>query len=520
MRSANKTIITKLEKEKKIEKVTWNYFDKLKERGKEYAESIGKSHKTIPVKKIGSVRAKHNRTKSDIQLKSTSLLERFLTHVKRKNSAKNSFKEEEQLGTCFEIIEEEKEERQFAGGEEFQNSKKLTKEGSERQKELKPSIEADFERKDNFQTTHKTDIDYNLHTSTITVTDSGDDIVRIHSDVFQKVNRHEWKVLAPQRDVRLGLLQNTFNKISLVKAFHGHLDAVRKVDFLDPSTLFSAGEDGIVQEWRLQRANESTCLEPVNKYRNHTAPIFSTAIDTHHYFSGDANGKLVVLDNGKDNWNFNRVFNTGNEPIWSLDYCQRDNMVISTTPNKVKFWSVDQLSDKKAQSILCSTSHFYTEAKWLEPNHCVIQTCDPSYANGAFLLYDVHKETEYLKISQDSTFSNSFKILKDENLIISANDNHTVSMFDIRDYKPVRSFIAHSSVITALDVQQDSHILITGDQEGSMRVWDLQTLRCVKELSVHRKKFSDSIMDIKIHGESQLVVTAGADSAIRLFSLN
>lgn len=472
------------------------------------------------MKKLKDIRPKHNRSKSDIQLKSASLLERFITHVQRKESAKNSFKEDEQLGTCFEIIEEEREERQPAANEECTDSKKLMRESGDSYKDKKPSIDVDCERKDNFQTTHKTDVDFNLQTSHVTTNEGAEDVARIHSEVFARVNRHEWRVLAPQRDIRLGLLQNRVSKIGLVKTINGHIDAVRRVDFLDSATLFSAGEDGIVKEWRLTRTDDKISADAVNKFRYHAAPVFSSAVGEHRYFTGDAGGRVVVMNRNTGGWALNRVFSTGNEPVWCVDYCGRDNVLISTTPNKVKFWSVDQLSDKKAQSTLCSTSSFYTETRWLDAGQCVMQTCDSAYSHSTFTLYDANKEAEVAKVDQELTFANSFKLLQRDNLLVAANDNHTVSVYDTRDFKLVKSFIAHSNVITALDVQQDSHTLITGDQDGSMRLWDLQTFRCVQELSVHRRKYNDSILDIKIQSGSQLVATAGADSTIRLFSLN
>ena len=455
-----------------------------------------------------------------MQVRSTRLIERFITHVKGKKSNKNSFKEEEKIGTCFEIIDEEKEEKGIIDKDNDPKSIKVCSQKSNVIKHQRSDSKYDDKRDDHFQQTHKTDIDYNLQMSSVILNDSVDDVMKLHSDIFQKVNKHEWKVITPQRDIRLGLLNNALSKISLVKTINAHLDSVRRIEFLDSSILFSASEDGLIKEWKIRKIDEKYNIEHLNTYRHHYSPILSTAIGRNQYFSGDTKGKLIVLEQSHDSWNFNRVFNTGNEPIWALDYCYRDNMVVSTTPNKVKFWNVDQLSEKKAQSCISSTQNFYISTKWYDYNQCIIQTCDSVYQNSTFKLYDVHKETEFSKINQNNTFSNDFKLLKNEHLLITANDNHTVSIYDTRTPKLIKNFIAHSNSITALDIKEDSQTLITGDMDGSLRLWDLQSFRCIQELTVHRKKYNDSILDIKIQPESPLVVTAGADSTLRLFSLN
>jgi len=492
----------------------------LRDLSKDESDSIEKSNKTNPVKKIASIKINHNRTKSDIHVKSTSLLEKFITDVKRKKSLKNSFKEEEHLGTCFEIIDEEREDKFFVEKDNDEGSKKNDN------KVFEP-IKGDIECKedslkpvDNFQKTHKTDIDYNLQASTVLLNDSVDEVLKAHAVHFEQVNVHKWKILTPQRDIRLGLLNNSFTKIGLVKTVNAHLDSVRKIDFLDDSTLFSAGDDGLVKEWKLTKKEEKINLKPNFTFRYHEGPILSTATTQNLYFSGDSKGKLSILEKIDNSWNFNRIFNTGNEPIWSLDYSQRDDVIVSTTPNKIKFWNVDQLSEKKPQTFVLSTKNFYTEAKWYDFNKCVIHACNSAYKDSSFIFYDVQKQTEYFKIEHPNTFSNSFKLLKNDHLIVSANNNHTISIYDIRENKPVKTFVAHSNSITALDIQEDSKILITGDLDGSMRLWDFQSFRCIQELSVHRKKYSESIVDIKFNHELQIVATAGADSTIRLFSLN
>lgn len=485
-------------------------------KSKEDIESIGKSNRTNPVNILENVKSKHNRTKSDMQVGSNHIRDRLITHFRRKNSFKTSFKKDDQHGKHYEVIEEEREARVIDDKNPKLKSKRLSRDFSS----VKKIQNSNTKKRDLFEHTPRTDIDHIFQTSRVVTKDTIEEITRNHAKDFDRVKKHDWKVLSPNRDLRLDLLNSANNRIGLIKTINAHLDSVRRVDFFNSSMLLSAGEDGVVKEWKVEKSGDKVTIENIHNYRYHTAPIVSSAMSNHYHMSGDVSGKLLVMEHVKDSWQFSRVFSTGNEPIWSIDYCKRDNMLVSTTPNKVKFWIVDQLSDKNANSVLSSTKVFYNETKWHSNGQCVISSCDSEYKNSSFSLYDVHKEKEVLKLTQDLTASNCFRLLKEKDLLVSCNEDHTVSIYDIRGSALVKNFVAHSNPITAMDIDESSQTLITGDSDGSMRLWDLQSLRCIQELSVHKKKFNDSIHDIKINPESQIVATAGADSTIRLFSLN
>lgn len=512
----------KLEREEKIEKIesiALPYFLSFKDKRNEEVDSNKKSHKTNPVKIAHTSKISHNRTKSDVQGGVRSLKEKFLTHIKRKNAFKKSFSKEEHRELQFEAI------RENNGVVAYKNKNDENKSTNLQNNLSNPWSDQNLDPKheemkgDTFHQTRKTDMDCNLQNSSVVINEEIEYSKGPRLSKLQDMSKRMWTASNSKLDLRDGFFKNTFSQIGLIMTINAHLDAVRQINFSN-SSLFSASEDCVVKEWRLDQNSEKSSLEHVNNFRYHEAPIFSTAMIANKHLSGDSNGKMMVLQEDSNGWHFNRFFNTGTEPIWSLDMCQRDRIIVSTTPNKVKFWDQDQLSDKKALSKLSSSATFYTESRWFDYGKCLIQTCNSAYKDSAFLLYDVQKEAEIMRVTQNVALATRFRLWKQDNLLITANDDHTVSLFDTRSFKRIQTFVAHANSISAMDASEKSHVLVTGDVKGSIRLWDLQNLRCIQELSVHRKKYDESINDIRIHPESRIVATAGADSTIRLFSLN
>ena len=102
-------------------------------------------------------------------------------------------------------------------------------------------------------------------------------------------------------------------------------------------------------------------------------------------------------------------------------------------------------------------------------------------------------------------------------MLISANEDRSVSLYDIREKEQMRSFVAHSNAVVSFDVNVDRHMLATTGCDSSIRMWDLRTLRCISELSVHRMKYDDSIFDVKFDPTADFLCTAGADSSVKIF---
>jgi len=51
----------------------------------------------------------------------------------------------------------------------------------------------------------------------------------------------------------------------------------------------------------------------------------------------------------------------------------------------------------------------------------------------------------------------------------------------------------------------------------SIRLWNIETKICVQELTVHRKKFEESVNDVAFHPSKPLLASAGADAVAKVY---
>jgi WD40 repeat protein len=315
-----------------------------------------------------------------------------------------------------------------------------------------------------------------------------------------------------------------FNKgnkrMELLTGVNAHLDSVASIEFIDNNSLFSFGNDGLIKKWQIQSKDEKTQIKSHSTFRFHSSEIFSSAKGKDLIFSGDRAGQISVLKKDKGKWEFERAFKSGREPVWALDYDRNNNLLLSSSPNKLKIWSPVQLSDTKEQHNFSTNKKFFAKSLFLNNSgDYLVYSFTPDWSKNEFLLRNLETQKEIGTISHSTNFSNDFVIDNSHKILITANEDKTVALYDLRTNKLINSFVAHDSPITSVLSLNGGSQLLTGGADASLRLWDLSTFHCLQELSLHRKKYGGSIFDIA-RGEGNLIATAGADAMVRFFKLN
>ena len=250
--------------------------------------------------------------------------------------------------------------------------------------------------------------------------------------------------------------------------------------------------------------------------RYHSDAVLSSAITRGHIFSGDARGCINVFRRGSESYEHLRTFKSGPEPVWSMSFNSSAQLLASVSPSKLKLWDVNQISPKTDYCALSTNSRVLGFCGWASSTNVIVYSYDNSYAHNEFICLDINKNQEKSKILQPNTFCNRF-VIKSENLLFSANENHTVSLYDLRSAQIVQDFIAHADNVSAIEFDEARGMLMTGSSDSSLRLWDMRQLRCLQEFSLHKPKYNDSIFDIKYSSDLGLIMTGGADATIRFF---
>jgi len=69
--------------------------------------------------------------------------------------------------------------------------------------------------------------------------------------------------------------------------------------------------------------------------------------------------------------------------------------------------------------------------------------------------------------------------------------------------------MGHTSLVG--QIQMRGNTLVTGGSDGSVRVWDLERLRCVSRMAAHDNSVTSLQFDDKI------IVTGGSDGYVKVF---
>lgn len=510
-----------MEKERKLDAIIGLYPLSSAIKNGEDGLSADKSTKTNPLVGVSSKVKGHNRTQSDAIIKNPKLLQKFIQDARLLNFVEQS---QNKVAESKQFINKASS-KSLAESLAFKNrfkqsfSAKKSRRNVLSKQELDPNSESkqDTLNKD-FETTNKTDIDNTLTRVEVTDLKSSDNNIstdfRFTSPPFIKSSN-----LNHNFDAQYGRLtpEPSEERVKLLCTVNAHLDAVHCVEFNEDNVLATFGADACVKLWDVAGARGMPQIAETKTLRYHLGSILSSAITPGFLFSGDSHGAINVFKRSKTSgYEHARAFRSGPEPVWSMSFNSSNQLLASSSPNKLKLWDVHQISAKNSSSVLITNTHTLGACDWSSVSTVVVYSYEDKHSQNEFVFLDVNKSTEKYKISHANTFCNRFKI-KQENLLLAANENHTVGIYDVRSQALAQEFVAHSGDVTAIEFDEVRGMLMTGGSDSSLRLWDIRTLRCIQEFTLHKPKYDESIFDIKHNSSLGLIVTAGADATVRFF---
>lgn len=78
---------------------------------------------------------------------------------------------------------------------------------------------------------------------------------------------------------------------------------------------------------------------------------------------------------------------------------------------------------------------------------------------------------------------------------------------------------AHLDGVTSLSIDASGFSLVSGSHDCSIRFWDLLgTRQCVQEITTHREKGREGVMDVEFHPTLPFMASAGADGVVKLYA--
>ncbi|XP_047530320.1 striatin-4 [Vanessa atalanta] len=309
-----------------------------------------------------------------------------------------------------------------------------------------------------------------------------------------------------------------------------HFDGVRALAFHPTeAALVTASEDHTLKLWNLQRtvpAKKSAGLdvEPLYTFRAHSAPVLCLAMGaprSEECFSGGLDGTIRV-------WNLppatadpydpydpsvqGPVLREHTDAVWSLASAQ-GRLLSASADGTARLWA-----PRTPRPLLCTLRDELSAAA----TPAAADFADAAtraavvYRDGNLLLYDLETGQSVLRVSCDSP-ANRVRSHPTLPLLVTAHEDRHIRFWDAVSGRCAHAMVAHLDAVTGLALDPNGLFLLSGSHDCSVRLWNLDTKTCVQEITAHRKKFDESILDVAFHPLRPYIASAGADGLAKVF---
>ncbi|KAI6243827.1 hypothetical protein M3Y99_00047600 [Aphelenchoides fujianensis] len=332
-----------------------------------------------------------------------------------------------------------------------------------------------------------------------------------------------------------------------------HMDSVRAMQFhpFEP-VLVTASEDGTCKMWNLgekavaETAKNQTSqgaigiadLEPRYTFRGHKGSVLCMNMTStgDMFFTGGYDGTVCCWEmpafniptyDQYDSRLLTERFRGHTNAVWAVAFHSSSNRVISgSADGTVRLWELgatkgEQVADPQLKifqppgddSRLRSLDLVSTETQQL------LTAYSGQYA-GILDLETDQRILEFDLKSLDEEVGEINKIISHPTMpvTITAGTDRRIRYFDNNTGKLIRSSVAHVQSISTLAADPNGLYLLSGCDDGSLRLWDMETRGCLQEIAVHRKKYDEAVMAVAFHPSRPLIGSAGADSLVKIFS--
>ncbi|KAH9909941.1 WD domain-containing protein [Xylariomycetidae sp. FL2044] len=277
--------------------------------------------------------------------------------------------------------------------------------------------------------------------------------------------------------------------------FHNHLGSFNCIDFSNDHQLVAVGTaESYIRVWNLEGkplksllAQDKDSMANNRKLIGHSAPVFNVAFSDattnseRNLFGGkqlDTGPKLLISCSADgqvrlwslDAWSCICVYKGHDGPVFDVSWSPQGHYFVTGGWDKtVRVWSQDHAS---AQRLMIGHETAISVVGW--------------HPNGAY--------------------------------VFSASDetDKSIRMWSVNNGECVRMFIGHTEYISALECAPNGKILASADIGGNIMLWDLEKGTRIKRCRGHGR---GGIWSLSFGVESNILVSGGQDNTVRVWDV-
>ncbi|KAF5386585.1 hypothetical protein D9615_001703 [Tricholomella constricta] len=342
------------------------------------------------------------------------------------------------------------------------------------------------------------------------------------------------------------------------RTLRNHLDAVRALAFHPIELcLATGGDDCTVKIWRVDVAGlassvarATTEVEPQLTLRGHSAAItrlihsptkgllYSASLDSSiRVWALPAQSHTTYAPYDETRARGELIGHT--DAVWDLALVRDESTLISCgAEGTVKVWDVSGPSGGGSLRLtwgwggvensdeLRSEDSTVPGATAVEALKADLKRVAVAYQNAVVKIFDIESGKELSRLQSDMSYDgtpatqiNRIASHPTLALLVTAHEDKYIRIFDITTGQCTHSMLAHLDGVTSLSIDAAGFSLVSGSHDCSVRFWDLiGTRACVQEITTHREKAREGVLDVEFHPTLPFMASAGADGVVKLYA--
>ncbi|XP_058445822.1 striatin-3 isoform X2 [Malaya genurostris] len=318
-----------------------------------------------------------------------------------------------------------------------------------------------------------------------------------------------------------------------------HFDGVRALAFHPQEpVLITASEDHTLKLWNLQKtvpAKKSASLdvEPLYTFRSHNGPVLCLAMSAtgEQCYSGGLDGAINCWNLPNSNIDpydsydpevLKCTLDGHTNAVWGLAVNHAKNSLVSCSADgTVKLWTPSGKIPQLNTTFTSETEGVPTSVDFVRDQTDRIVV---AYSSTHCIIYDTETGRQVVKLEASQEMTGNVgkhinKVVSHPTLpiTITAHEDRHIRFWDNTTGSLIHSMVAHLDAVTSLAIDAHGLYLLSGSHDCSIRLWHMDNKTCVQEITAHRKKFDESILDVAFHPSKPYIASAGADAIAKVF---
>jgi small GTP-binding protein len=137
----------------------------------------------------------------------------------------------------------------------------------------------------------------------------------------------------------------------------------------------------------------------------------------------------------------------------------------------------------------------------------------PPVAEAGAVREEVAEKAVQMIDSMFTIYAYAFSL--DGKRVLSGGRDNPMRMWDVETGRCLRVFEGHTNAIYSVALSADQHVALSGSSDMTMRLWDVGTGRCVRVFKGH----SDFVRSVALSADQRLALSGSGDMTMRLWDV-